>query len=250
MKEIHEIDPVNFRNVSVPLEIEQIKEFFQNKEIFFLVDYTKSKIKGNMFLTYLSNMDLPCEILLDGTSKSEKFELLKLYMETRNLNNSNALKLAVAQLMLEYRGIDTAEIFSNPSLSKEECREFRDLYPELFQKWHTFIQSSLIFFLTSIKEIEEEYNFKNVFSPIDDPMYLGNNVVQIFSVPSFLELYFSRPIEGELFYFKQQFEEYMFRGKNFFNFFICPQNSLYMTFETLLSGNIDLTPLSKIFAKA
>lgn len=250
MKEIHEIDKANYRHVTVPLEIESIKEFFQNKELFFLIDYTQSKIKGNMFLTYISNMDLPCEILFLKASKEEKFELLKIYMETRNLNNSNSLKLAAAQIMLEFNGFDTTQILDNPGFSREECQEFIQTHLSMIQRWDTFIRSSMIFMLTSMKDIEENYQFKNQFKQIDDVNYLGNNVVQLFSVPSFLEFYLSKKTDTELFYFKQQFEEYMFRGKNFFDFFASPQNSLYLTMQALLATDIDLAPLATIFKKA
>lgn len=250
MKELHEIDKANFRNVTVPLEIDSIKEFFQNKELFFLIDYTQSKIKGNMFLTYISNMDLPCEILFLKASKAEKFELLKIYMETRNLNNSNSLKLASAQVMLEFNEFDTTQMLDNPGFTREECQEFIQANLEMIQKWDTFIRSSMIFMLTSIKDIEEEFQFKNTFKQINDPNYLGNNAVQLFSVPSFLEFYFSKQSSIELFYFKQQFEEYMFRGKNFFEFFACPQNSLYLTMQALINSDLDLSPLKTIFNKA
>ena len=227
----------NIRNVSVPLDINQIKEFFQNKELFFLIDYTKSKIKGNMFLTYISNMDLPSDILLADLSKTEKFELTKIYLETRNINTASALKYATTQILLENRGVDTAEIFERPLFSKEECQEFISTNKELIEKWDTFIQSTMVYFLTSVEAIEEQHNFKSDFKLIDDPQYIGCNVVNLFSVPSFLELYFSKPPTKELHYFKQQFEEYMFKGKNFYHYFMVPQNSLYQAFNFLLTSD-------------
>lgn len=249
MKELHEIDQANFRHVTVPLEIDSIKEFFQNKELFFLIDYTQSKIKGNMFLTYISNMDLPCEILFLKASKEEKFELLKIYMETRNLNNSNSLKLAAAQVMLESNGFDTTQMLDNPGFSRAECLEFINANQTIIQKWDTFIRSSMIYMLTSMKDIEESYQFKNQFKLVDDAHYLGNNVVQLFSVPSFLEFYISKQSTTEICYFKQQFEEYMFRGKNFYEFFSCPQNSLYLTMQALINSDLDLAPLATLFKK-
>ena len=227
----------NIRNVSVPLDINQIKEFFQNKELFFLIDYTKSKIKGNMFLTYISNMDLPSDILLADLPKTEKFELTKIYLETRNINTASALKYATTQILLENRGVDTAEIFERPLFSKEECQEFISNNKELIEKWDTFIQSTMVYFLTSVEAIEEQHNFKSDFKLIDDPQYIGCNVVNLFSVPSFLELFFSKPPTKELHYFKQQFEEYMFKGKNFYHYFMVPQNSLYQAFNFLLTSD-------------
>ena len=50
------------RQVTVPLAIESIKEFFQDKEIKFIVDYDNSKIKNQIFLTYVSNLDIPVDL--------------------------------------------------------------------------------------------------------------------------------------------------------------------------------------------
>ena len=57
---------------------------------------------------------------------------------------------------------------------------------------------------------------------IDDPKYIGVNVVWLFEIPSFFELFFSTlPAEDyRQFYFPVQFEEYMFNGKNLYYFFI------------------------------
>lgn len=250
MTTMQEIDPSNYRNVTVPLEISQIKEYFENKQLFFLINYADSKIKGNMFLTYISNLDLPCEILLDKTNKEEKFELLKFYMETRNLTISNVLKLASAQVLLELKGFDTTEIFINPAFTREECAEFIQNNPELIQRWNTFISSSFVFLLTSVGELEEQYSFKNTFQTIDDPHYIGSNVVHLYSVPSFLELFFSKPADTEVFYFKPQFEEYMFRGKNLFHYFFCPENTLLLLFNEMLTGEKSVEEINELFQKA
>lgn len=249
MKDIQTIDPANFRNVTVPLEISQIKEYFENKELFFLISYTDSKIKGNMFLTYISNLDLPCEIILTGASKEDRFELLKFYMETRNLNLSATLKYGAAQLLLERKGIDATMMFENPVLSREECAEFIKNNEELVSRWNTFFSSMMIYFLTSIQEVEEEYSFKTQFKVVDDPHFVGSNVVQLFSVPMFLEMFLSKPADCELVYLKPQFEEYMYRGKNLFHYFYCPENTLLLLFNEMLSGNTNLEDINKMFAQ-
>lgn len=250
MTTMQEIEPSNYRNVTVPLEISQIKEYFENKKLFFLINYAESKIKGNMFLTYISNLDLPCEIILDKTSKEEKFELLKFYMETRNLTISNILKLTTAQMMLEYKGFDTTTIFMNPVFTREECAEYIKTNSELVQRWNVFISSSLVFILTSVPALEESFAFKDTFKVIDDPHYIGSNVVHLYSVPSFLELFFSKPADTEVFYFKPQYEEYMFRGKNLFHFFFCPENTLFLLFNEMLTGNKSVEEINELFQKA
>lgn len=250
MNEATSIKPENLRNVSVPLEISQIKEFFENKELFFLVDYNSSKIKGNMFLTYLSNLDIPCEIVLSNTTKEEKFELLKCYMETRNLNTSKTLKLMATQIILEKKNFNSTDIYDDTDLTKDECLEFIAANIDIIDRWNVFISSMMIYYVTAVTVLEDEFKFKNTFNEIDDPHYIGTNVVQLFSVPGFLETFYSVPADSEIFYFKQQFEEYMFRGKSIFEFFCNPENTLFLLFNEMLSGKVTLQAIDELMTKA
>jgi hypothetical protein len=227
LKKLSEVKPENVREVSVPLEINQIKEFFENKELFFVVDYGASKIKGSMFLTYLSNLELPSEINLATASKTDKFDILKVFFETRNLCKSDVLTLTAAQVFV-----------NNPLLSTEECQEFIEQNLELIKRWNTFIESCLVFLLVSYKDLNEAFKFSEQFEKIEDPQYVGTNVVQLFSAPAFMEHFYSRPAMSQPYYFKAQFEEYMFKGKNLFDYFACPENTIFGIFSGILDGQV------------
>ncbi len=246
LNQLNEIKQENVREVSVPLEISQIKEFFENKELFFIVDYSKSKIKGSMFLTYISNLELPSEIYLGGATKEEKFEILKIFMETRNLCRSDVLRFTVAQILLTYRNLDSRAVIENSLLSKEECAEFIASNVDLLKRWNTFLESTLIFTLTSFQALDEEFKFSTSFEVIDDANYLGNNVVQLFSIPHFMESFFSVPAMGPNYYFKAQFREYMFKGKNLFEYFYCEENTIVAIFSGLVEGRVGPEEFEKL----
>ena len=238
LKALHEIPEENRRNVGVPLAIDQIKEFFENKNLFFFVDYSQSKIKGNMFLTYLSNLDLPFEIMLNGTPKQEVFDLVKTFMETRNQSSSDVLRLTVADIILTHKGIDTSLWLQNKVLKTDEIREFIGLNLELVKKWDTFLSSMMIFMLKSFPDLEKNLKISEAFPHLKDPNYIGGNVVQLFSIPGFLELFFSVPYAGELYYFDAQFEELMFKGKNLFHYFHCDENTFFGFINSIGSGEM------------
>ena len=54
---------------------------------------------------------------------------------------------------------------------------------------------------------------------VDDVLYIGSNIVTLFSIPSFMELFFTTQMRTQMKYFKQQFDEHIFRGKNLFEYF-------------------------------
>lgn len=231
LRDWSKIEPQNIRKAAAPLKIEAIKEYFENKGLFFIVNYSESQIKGNMFLTYLSNLDLAYELDLSTASKEEKFELIRIYMETRNLNASDVLKLAVAELLLTYKNVDTTQFFAQSIFTAEEKAEFIQTYKSLIEKWDQFLSSTYIYMIKAIPSLNEELKVETQFKEIADPNFIGLNVAQMFGIPAFIDLYLSIPPHQELVYFKHQFEDYIFNGKNFFHHFCCPENTTFIAFE-------------------
>ncbi len=245
LRDLSKIDPKNIRNVSVPLKVEALKEFFENKELFFIVDYSTSQIKGNMFLTYLSNLDLPCEVDLSKATKQEKFDMIKTYMETRNMNGSDVLKLTAAELVLRYKCVDYGQLFVNSLLTEEERVEFIKQNVEILHKWDHFLYSTLSYLIKMYPELNETLKVEEQYPVINDPNYVGLNIVQLFGIPGFAELYFSSPLWTTFNYFKPQFEEYMFKGQNFYHYFCCEENTMFILMTSIFNGQIKMEELVK-----
>ena len=240
------INETKFRVVTAPLQIDQMKEFINDKSIVYLIDCKNSQIKGQMLLTYISNLELPCNLILDELDKDEKFELLKAYFETKSICHPDVLSLVSAQILLKAVGADIADGALPPVLSSVEVDEFIHINPDLVNRWLTFVTSSMIYLLTSVEAIEEQYKLKTAYPEIDDVNYVGYNVVNLFSIPMFTEAFFSVPAKSDLFYFKRQFEDYIFKGNNFFFYYSRPENLIHQVFEGLLASDFDFKDLNSL----
>jgi len=62
--------------------------------------------------------------------------------------------------------------------------------------------------------------------------------VLLYGLPAFVETFFSTAPRAPIRYFKAQFEEYMFRGKNLFHYFDTDFNPLLAATSGLLTGAI------------
>lgn len=229
-----------------PLELEEIKSFFDDPSVVFHIDYSASSIKGNVFLTYLSNLDIPAEVLLDNSSPQEKEELLNSYLSSKLIVNLPSFALNVSQIILEAAGVDCAYRIINPIWNLEQRKALISKLNSQIERWITFLSSSSIYMLTSCKELEEEYNFKSHYRCVEDIDFVGYNVVNMFSVPAFTEFLFSVPCKGEILYFKHQFEDYMFKGNNIFHYFCTPENTMHIIFEEMLKGSITTDLLASL----
>jgi hypothetical protein len=237
---MNELKEENIRNVKVPLSVDQIKEFFTNKDLLYLVNYKNSDLKGVVFLTYLSNLDLPAEINFTGSSYEEKEALFKIYMETRNILSSETLRLNTARILLEYRNIATKDMYMNPCFDDAEVKKFHSNHSELLDKWEQFVESTTIYAQSTVEPLTDAIKIEDTIEAVEDQQFIGANVVNLFSIPSFYETFLTVPFRKDLKYFKHQFEDYMFRGKNFFSYFNCEENLVYKMFMAHVNGEINL----------
>jgi len=235
-----EVAEQEFVEVTVPLKVEELKQFIENKDdTFYYINYEKSDINEGVFFNYLSNLELPCDVIVENESYSERESFIKTFMETKSIINTSSLNLNVARLVLEYRGIDTQAVFMNPIFNAKETRHFIEDNKELLEKWERFIESSLVYALYITKDLDEKNDIKSITKQVDDSSYIGLNVINLFSVPSFLELFFLVPLKHEPAFFTRQFEEYMFRGQSLYEHFFNENNEMFALFLGQLKNDID-----------
>ncbi|MFP5387151.1 MAG: hypothetical protein ACLGHN_13815 [Bacteriovoracia bacterium] len=238
------------KNVTVPLKVEELKELIEKKDSFYIVNYKESQLRDIVFLNYVSNLNLPCEVLIEGCDYLEKQSLLKAYLTTRNIVTINSLRLNIAMLLLENRGMDTANVFVNPLFTREEAKTFITDNKEVIERWEQFIESTMIFALYTAKDLNDEMDVKSQVRIVDDPNYVGSNIVNMFSIPSFMELFFLTPPKHELCFFQPQFEEYMFKGKNLYEYYFCEENDIYKLFITQVHGGTSFEEIENAFKEA
>jgi hypothetical protein len=202
------------RQVTVPLAIESIKEFFQDKEIKFIVDYDNSKIKNQIFLTYVSNLDIPVDLKIsDNFDEDVMFTLLDHYMTVKTITDIPYLNTLVEQIILRAAGND-----SKGHLTAEQADRYIETRPETIAMWLAFLNSIPLYMCYSFKELNDEYKVEENSQIIDDDNAVGLNVVNLLH-SAFMIRFFSTDISNnEPFWFRQQFESYMFKGKSLYEF--------------------------------
>ena len=229
MFEISSVKQENLKNVSAPFSMDVMREFFMDKEKVFVVNYEESQLQGNSLLIYLSNLDIPCEIeFSENVSKEQRFELLKCYMESRNLYSIPSFTKTWVELLLLYKGSDYEKAFATEFLTVEEQREFIEQNKELIEKSVRFCDSLPFFLITTTRAYQDKFGeeIEDGVDVVDDPFFVGQNVVDMFFLRDFFELYFAAPTTFKPTYFKRQFREMMFRGRNLFHHFYNPNNTM------------------------
>jgi len=210
---------------AVPMSTDELQELFLNPEISFQIDVGKSKLRGESFITYLSNMRMKCSLLESDTLPYEdKEEILKSYIKNAYFTDCRTLLESLAYVMFLSRDIPV-EPLSN-WLSVEESKKFIQNNNDIIKNISDFLDSCLV----AIASLNVEFK-KNFLDPslhnkdinlIEDPDIVCINVLGLLTLPNFIEYFisFNPQPEKKLSYYKYQVEKFTYNKKFFFQILV------------------------------
>lgn len=235
------------RRTVVPMPGEAIREYFTNKYLFFILNHSESRLQGAPFITYLTNLDMPCDISFNLPIQYEEYEMVMLaHMTQTSIHNASSLHVLAAEIMLVAKGMPYEQSPYALPIGKEIVMRFIEKNKDVVERWMHFIDSTQVFALSAIKVLNAHYKPAERFEVIDDRNYVGANVAMLYRIPEFIALYFS--IECGTYrmsYFKPQYEEYMFKTHRLAHYFRSKGNLAALMFEHLAMGTVASTDLTE-----
>lgn len=221
------------KDTVAPIPIDLLKEYFSDDSIVFNIDYAESILKGDKLITYLSNLDIPCQLTgWDKVSKADKFDFIKDYMNAKLVVNSTELEVCILRILFEASYLDFIERYSCENiLSEKEVIEFCNENKDLIDKWLTILASGSVFALATVPDLLE--SVKEEYETVDDYDYCGVNFAQLFKHEATQDLLTA---DRDVFYFDKQFNEPMFKGKNLYSYWSHEANTMAVLTWAISSG--------------
>ena len=205
-----------------PIDIEDLKKHFVNKDVSYIIDYKISDLKGEKLLTYLSNLDLPCDL------KNADYDLLKDYFHTSSLLKCNALEEMTIEVLHQYKNVDVNRYDGKAS-------KFVSENLEIVEKWVKKLDSLSLYNMYIVED--DEFKKYAESHPKDDTNDLeGVNFVSILHNTRFFE-YYGKVEDKNLKFYTKYFKEYMFRGKNLYEYWANENNPLFLITWDIARGN-------------
>jgi hypothetical protein len=232
---------------TIPMSTQEIQEIFLNSELHYNIDLNNSTLKGEAFITYIANMQINCSLATDDqTPKEEKFEILTHFLKFRQTIKCDTLLNTTALLLL--KALRTPIEHTSNWLTEEESEEFLQSNKSLILEAALFINSAPVFVTAFNKDFKEEIFepacLNNEIQVIDDPEIVGVNLINLFSIPNFIETFIAQfdevmPAEVKnLRYYKAQVERLQYDKKTVFDIFLeLKEDSFLMSFSHLLLNN-------------
>lgn len=216
--------------IPVPVMVRKFKE-----DIHFEIDYANCRFKGKTLITYLSNLDVKCSLILED--EAEALALALEYMTIPAVVNLPELTDIVMNLMLAYQG--------KPNFLSVDVREFINANEEVFRDWTRRINSLPLF---AIHCVNKDPEYVASFPKDESKSISGINFVQLIKHPLFA-LLLQGVSEKDFTRSDMWFTEYVFSGFNLYHYFAVPENPLFVGLVAILDPHEDDKELLSMVAQ-
>lgn len=218
---------MNLVNTIVPISIEDLKKYFTDKNVYYIINYKDSKLRGAKLLTYLSNLDIPCNIDLANLDEVEKYELLDEYFKSSMIVNIPSLEFLAMDVLKEAKGL-TAEVIH---------RDFIESHAEILETWITKLDSLTIFNMSIVGDSHFE-EFTKQFPVSEDQDLTGVNFISLLKHAEFYDFY-KKIDRSKLKFYSHYFKDYMFKGESLFSFWANDNNPLFLLTYGIAEGLVN-----------
>jgi hypothetical protein len=209
---------MNIIQTSAPINIEDLKKYFLDKSIVFNIDYTTSSIKGSKLLTYISNLDIPCDIKFNDDTEIN--ELLSSYLDSSFIVSLPILEKKIISLLFQNKGL----------IEVTDLDLLTTLKPSL-DNWTEKLDSLPLFNLYSIQSDELKQWVVNNHIEDDTTDLQGINFVSLLKHEEFY--FFYQTMTDNPKYYSKLFSEYMFKGKNLYSFWATENNPMHLLTQAI-----------------
>jgi hypothetical protein len=213
---------------TAPIAMEQLKEYFTNRETTYIIDAKESTLKGQTLLTYLSNLDIPCDI----TNIDE--ELLLAYLKSPFMVSVKSLELTAIMLMMTTAGLNNGQ---QPIETGGWLSDFVAEHDEIIEQWINKAFCLPLYNFSTINDdrIDDFLASVNVDESTD---MTGVNVISLLKHEEFYILFSMIPPDFKPTYFKHWFNQPVFRGKQLFAYWATSNNPLFLLTNSIASGEL------------
>ena len=217
---------MNLIHTSAPILIEDLKKFFLNKNTSYVIDYDASTLKNQKLLTYLGNLDIPCDVTFDPKNDTH-LELFKTYLETSFLVKVNSLERAAIICLLEYKGLTDSAIYA----------DFIKNNIDIIKSWESRLDSLTLYNMWCIDSQEfKDWVSTHPEDTSDASKYV--NFVNLLKHEDFYD-YYQAINKDSLKNYSKLFNEYCFKGENLFKYWAIDINPMFLLTWGISSGTIE-----------
>jgi hypothetical protein len=214
---------MNIVETIAPISIDNLKKYFTDKTTFFVIDYKNSTLKSTKLLTYLSNLDIPCDINFKDCSVEECFNMIEDYLHTTMIVNIPSIEKATIGILHQAK-----------ELTPISDKEFIEKNKEILHKWISKLESLTLYNMYIVKD-DTFKDFVDAFEIDDSNELIGVNFISLLKRKEFYSFY-KNTNQKNLKFYSHYFNDYMFKGKNMYSYWANENNPLFLLTYGIAEG--------------
>lgn len=209
---------------TAPISLENLKVYFKDKNTLYLINYEESQLKEEVLLTYIGNIEIPCDIVFK--EKSNLLDMVQKYLHFKQIINVPILEMKVIDILFQFKGLIEAV-----------DKEFIDANQQILEVWAKKLDSLTLYNMWMI-DSEEFKDYVRSFPTNETDSIEGINFVSLLKHESFYDFY-SLMDESKLEYYPAYFNDYMFKGNSIYAYWANESNPMFLLTWSIASGNLD-----------
>lgn len=199
-----------------PIPILELKRKF-TEDIHFEINYSEGLLKGKSFLTYLSNIKIPADLLLEN--EEDLMELTAVYLDLPVLYKQDSFVSIIVNLIMIRNDLPGSVPFDPDA--------FIAKYAEKLDRWEQRLDMLPLYGARCL--LGDNLVIDEDTLGVEESV-VGINWVHCIGHPA-LSLYLSREKPSR--YSKYWFDEPVFAGKNLYHYFESVDNDVFTTASTI-----------------
>ncbi len=216
---------MNIVETIAPIPIDNLKKYFTDKTTVFIINYKESSLKGSKLLTYLSNLDIPCDIKFEGCTNEECYDLIKEYLHSTMIVNINSLERAVISILHQRKQL-------TPLLDEQFIKDNSGI----IDKWISKLESLSLYNMYIVGD-DKFKSFVDGFDKDDTTELTGVNFISLLKNEYFYS-FFANTDSTNLKFYTHYFNDYMFKGKNIYSYWANENNPLFLLTYGIADGMV------------
>lgn len=218
---------MNTITTSLPVSLDDMKLLITTPNSSVVIEYAKSQLKGRAALIYTTNANLPNPSFdMAGVDREDVYDLVDNYITQKSVVRINNLIYSVATLLFAAKGLtvpheDRVEFDKVSLVQPEEIGAYMS-NAQRSQNLNRLIEvldNIVLFALTCSQGFRETCgDLSSMATIVNDVDYTGCTFVNLLEEEWFTTTYFSSVSLANPKYFSQQYDEYLFNGRNLFSY--------------------------------
>jgi len=219
-----------------PIPLADLKMNFVGEGVRYLIDMDQNTMNPYVLITYLGNLEI--DFNLKFHNYEQVMDMLDAYLNTPTLVKIPELLKPMLEMVKAHKNLES--IFNK----EDKCqKEFFESHKDILDVWVRRLDSLLVYAIYAVNSEDMRDGIKDIPNNMDnDPV--GCNFVNLLSLPNLLS-YYETVDDRNLEYYPHLFNDYMFKDKALFDFWVNDENTINHLVSGIAVGKVSYSRIKE-----